>query len=68
MPYIGYSGGENACQLLQQLFFILKRSERLCVLRNILTQNNVNSIDQLFFLMDTVHVLSDVGTETSHPT
>ena len=68
MPYIGYSGGENACQLLQQKFFILTRSVRMCVSRNTLTQNKVNSIDGLFFLVDTVHFLFEAGTEISQPT
>jgi hypothetical protein len=68
MPYIGYSGVENACQLLQQKFFFLKCSVRICVLRNILTQNKVNRIYRLFFLVDTVHVLFEIGTEISQPT
>jgi hypothetical protein len=68
MPYIGYSGGESACQLMQQKIFILTRSVRICVLRNILTQNKVNRIDRLFFLVDTVHVLFETGTEILQPT
>ena len=46
----------------------LQRSVRICVLRNVLTQNNVNSIDRLFFLVDTIHVLFEAGTEISQPT
>jgi hypothetical protein len=67
MPCIGYSGSENACQLLQQKF-ISPRSVRTCVLGNILKQNNVNNTDRLFFLVDTVHVLLEAGTEISQPT